>query len=205
MATYASANVASQIAPLLQKIQETGQPGKVETDWLARIGFTKSTDRSLIGVLKHIGFIDSSGVPSQRWQSYRNKQAARRVLAEAIHDGYPDLFETYSDAYQRSEEDLKSFFASNTEVGGESLWRIFRTFQTLCSLADFSDEAKRAAEEDPPQPETPTQAAPSETEGRMSRSQPTLHIDLQIHISPEASTEQIDQIFASMAKHLYGK
>lgn len=34
---------------------------------------------------------------------------------------------------------------------------------------------------------------------------PTVHIDLQIHISPEASNAQIDAIFASMAKHLYGK
>jgi len=34
------------------------------------------------------------------------------------------------------------------------------------------------------------------------RGHPSLHIDIQIHISPEASAEQIDQIFASMAKHL---
>lgn len=32
---------------------------------------------------------------------------------------------------------------------------------------------------------------------------PSVHIDLQIHISPDASVEQIDAIFASMAKHLY--
>jgi hypothetical protein len=36
------------------------------------------------------------------------------------------------------------------------------------------------------------------------QNQPSLHIDLQIHISPESSPEQIEQIFASMAKHLYG-
>jgi len=35
------------------------------------------------------------------------------------------------------------------------------------------------------------------------KKEPNLHIDLQIHISPEASLEQIDAIFASMAKHLY--
>jgi hypothetical protein len=35
--------------------------------------------------------------------------------------------------------------------------------------------------------------------------QPSLHIDIQIHISSEASAEQIDQIFASMSKHLYGR
>lgn len=34
---------------------------------------------------------------------------------------------------------------------------------------------------------------------------PTLHIDIQVHISADAKTEQIDQIFASMAKHLYSK
>ncbi|MDN7619565.1 hypothetical protein QZM39_06950 [Burkholderia cenocepacia] len=31
---------------------------------------------------------------------------------------------------------------------------------------------------------------------------PKLHIDVQIHISPESSAEQIDKIFESMAKHL---
>lgn len=34
---------------------------------------------------------------------------------------------------------------------------------------------------------------------------PSMNINLQIHISSEASPEQIDQIFASMAKHLYGR
>jgi len=34
--------------------------------------------------------------------------------------------------------------------------------------------------------------------------QPSVHIDLQIHISPEATPEQIEQIFASMRRHLYG-
>lgn len=40
---------------------------------------------------------------------------------------------------------------------------------------------------------------------RQERSGPSLHIDVQIHIDSSASSDQIDQIFASMAKHLYGK
>lgn len=36
-----------------------------------------------------------------------------------------------------------------------------------------------------------------------SFSSPSLHIDLQIHISSDASFEQIDKIFESIAKHLY--
>jgi len=30
---------------------------------------------------------------------------------------------------------------------------------------------------------------------------PSIHIDLQIHISPEAKPEQVDKIFESIAKH----
>ncbi len=33
---------------------------------------------------------------------------------------------------------------------------------------------------------------------------PPVHIDVQIHISPEATPEQIDQIFSSMRRNLYG-
>lgn len=34
---------------------------------------------------------------------------------------------------------------------------------------------------------------------------PEVHIDIQIHISPESTAQQIDKIFESMAKHLYGR
>lgn len=34
---------------------------------------------------------------------------------------------------------------------------------------------------------------------------PNVHLDIQIHIPADASPDQIDQIFASMAKHLYSK
>ena len=38
----------------------------------------------------------------------------------------------------------------------------------------------------------------------LATDRPALHIDIQIHIDPTSSAELIDQIFASMAKHLYG-
>ena len=39
----------------------------------------------------------------------------------------------------------------------------------------------------------------------ISSSDPAVHIDVQIHIDSSASSEQIDQIFSSMARHLYGR
>jgi hypothetical protein len=48
-------------------------------------------------------------------------------------------------------------------------------------------------------------ASASESSGKHERAslQPSVHVDLQIHISPDASPEQIDQIFSSMRRHLY--
>ena len=42
--------------------------------------------------------------------------------------------------------------------------------------------------------------------GQLARpnNRPGLHINIQVHIDPTSNAEQIDQIFASMAKHLYG-
>ena len=42
-------------------------------------------------------------------------------------------------------------------------------------------------------------------ENRKIAREPSLHIDVQVHIDATASAEQIDQVFASMAKHLYGR
>jgi hypothetical protein len=41
-------------------------------------------------------------------------------------------------------------------------------------------------------------------EGRINTAaELSIHVDVQIHISADASLEQIDQIFASIATHLY--
>lgn len=69
-------------------------------------------------------------------------------------------------------------------------------------VIDVSEQVGETAEAEVT-PEKPLQ--PSFSQGPVSTPSNllSLHIDIQIHIDPEASSEQIDQIFASMAKHLY--
>lgn len=55
---------------------------------------------------------------------------------------------------------------------------------------DYESADDKTANDARPQPAAPNSLNPS------------LHIDLQIHISPESSTDQIDAIFSSMAKYL---
>ncbi len=51
-----------------------------------------------------------------------------------------------------------------------------------------------------PEPEERIKPQPSQNGTNIT---PSLHIDIQIHIPPDASPEQIDSIFSSMSKHLY--
>ena len=52
--------------------------------------------------------------------------------------------------------------------------------------------------------ELPRELAREDDKASVAPNRPALHIDIQVHIDPTSSAEQIDQIFASMAKHFYG-
>ncbi len=89
------------IPRFLTLIQSAGVPPKVSQDYLKSVGFKSSNDRYLIPIMKTLGFLDTSGVPTDRWRAYRDKGRAKGVLAAAITEAYGSLFETYPDAYRR--------------------------------------------------------------------------------------------------------
>ncbi|MCB9389079.1 MAG: hypothetical protein H6512_05730 [Acidimicrobiia bacterium] len=67
-----------------------------------------------------------------------------------------------------------------------------------------SRKPSTSAKQVPPRVAEPTaQSEPQTPVTPPSQAGPSLHIDIQIHIPSDADPEQIDQIFASMAKHLY--
>jgi hypothetical protein len=200
MTEFIYTTVPGKIKPLLNKIRDVGVPPKASIQWLKTLGFTSSNDGSLIGVLKFIGFTDSNSVPTSKWIKYRGADHAH-VLGHAIRTGYSDLFKVYSDANQRSQADLEHVFSTNSSGGKQVISKMISTFKSLVEQAEFS--AVDGQPSDPPDdPLPPLNIQRPPAGGRISLS-PALHIDIQIHISPEASVDQVDQIFASMAKHLY--
>ena len=207
MADYKYTIVPAQLAGFFSKIRTVGKPAKANADWLSSIGFSSSNQRSFIPILKQVGFLDSSGSTTSLWQEYRGDNH-RNALGKGIKSAYPELFDTYPDACNRGDAELESFFRSQTDNSEDVVKRITSTFKALCSLADISTEPSldaeppnQAANENNGKAAVPDAAAkPKQTTERPG---PSVHIDIQVHISPESSLEQIDQIFSSMAKHLY--
>lgn len=204
MAEFAYTTVPGKIKTLLGKIREVGVPQKVTIQWLKTVGFKSSNDASLIGVLKFVGLTDPSGVPTSRWTQYRGSNH-KQVLGEAIRQGYADLFAVYPDANQRTQADLDHVFSTSTSGGKQVIGKTVSTFKALAEQAEFAPVNEQTDLHMLSGPlHTPAAQAPPTAGGRPPTQGPTLHIDIQVHISPEASADQIEQVFASMAKHLYG-
>ena len=207
MTTFPYAKTPTKLEAFLQRIQRSGMPEKASNKWLKSCGYTSSNDVSMINVLQFIGFVDSSRVPTEDWQAYRDQSKSRHVLAGQILGSYSMLFDHYPDAETRSPEDLSNFFRANTTLGDSAIALMVRTFQVLCSMADFgAASANGAGSGDNGNAASASAGAPLVTPPKSTDSStPTLHIDFQVHIAADAPPEQIDKIFESMAKHLYNK
>lgn len=126
----------------------------------------------------------------------------------AIKEGYSELFGIYPQAHNASDNELESFFSTRTSSGRQVISYMVSTFKTLCELADFDSTQPHVstveAHSSSMAVAAPSSVAPlPPTSTSTTQLTPSLHIDIQIHISADASPDQIDQIFASMAKHLY--
>lgn len=203
MGDFTYTTVPGKLKPLLEKIRQVGVPSKVGVQWLKTIGFTSSNDASLLGILKAIGLTDPSNVPTPTWSQFRGTHH-RKILGEAIRSGYSELFAVYTDAWQRSNTELEHVFSTSSSAGKQVITKTVATFKALCECAEFVEATTLSMPSGPVH--APVAAMPSlvSQNGPVTNPNPSVHIDIQIHISPEASGDQIDQIFKSMAKHLYG-
>ena len=209
MTDFCYTTVPGKLAGLLDKIRSTGVPPKATAAWLKSLGFTSSNDSTLLKPLKFIDLCDQSGSPTNRWKQYRGGSHAQ-VLADAIRFGYQDLFALHPNAQDLSDTDLNHFFATHSSGGSQAVAKTSSTFKSLCAKPDFStNSGTETANSEPESPSSTNQdaaATPSPNGAFVSNTiRPEIHIDIQIHISPEASTDQIDQIFSSTSKHLYGR
>ena len=187
-----------------------------------------SAQSNLVGPFKKIGIIDEDGKPTDLAFDWRNDDKYADVCSSLIDKCYPqevkDLFHSPDADFQK----LTNWFTNTARCGGPAA-KQFARFYLLLLKADLNEaeatSAKSEAKFKSPKPETkkkdtktqtqgvaePTSTKPNAETAQILQPQPTqtilrnapeLHINVQLHISPESSADQIDKIFESMAKHL---
>lgn len=183
-----------------------------------------SARSNVISPLRELGLLDEDNKPTDLAARWRHDDEYAAVCHEIRQNTYPhELIEAFPDADSSQKEQIKNWFMKVGQVG-ESAARMYADTYLLLTQADTTkaEEKSTAAPtqrvpRSSPKPkskrlaEAPTNGAESmapiplipESPGPAShRRMPAVHIDVQVHISPDTSPEQIDRIFESMAKHL---
>ncbi|MBJ2165668.1 DUF5343 domain-containing protein [Acidovorax sp. IB03] len=191
-----------------------------------------SASANIIPPLRAFGLIDDAGKPSDLAYDWRDDTKYAEVCKQILEATYPqELRDLFHDASAPA-KNVESWFARDAKVGQAAARAYAATFLMLleADLAKAKEQngskPKTTNAAGKPSKATapakaakavPAAAAPTAHEvakpvnehggsgddggGRRGFS-PKLHVDIQIHISPDSSPEQIDKIFESMAKHL---
>jgi uncharacterized protein DUF5343 len=123
-------------------------------------------------------FTDASGVPTAKWSQYRGANS-KKILGEALREGYADLFAVYPDADKRSQSDLEHVFSTSSTGGKQVITKTVSTFKFLASQAEFTPVGERTDLHMSAGP-LHTPAAVQSAVGPARTGGPALHIDVQI-------------------------
>jgi hypothetical protein len=211
----------------LRKKFKQSIPGVVTDSYLSTVLSMKvgSARTNVLPFLKTLGIIDEEGKTGERATRWRDDEHYGEVCKEIQKEVYPqELSEAVPDPV-KDRAKAERWFAQKTGAGEVGVKRM-TVFYAVIAAADASkqpereraeratkagkDRPKKAAKPEPaaPTPETPAQATPSLAHGAGSHQSaapqaPGIYINLQVHISADSTPDQIDAIFASMAKHIY--
>ena len=137
------------LSGILEAMQSAQAPKTFTNSFLSGLDYKSSSDRLFIGVLKALGFLDSKGVPTQRYFDFLDQTQGAAVLAEGIREAYADLFQVNKTANELSQAEVKNKLKTLTQgkYSDSVLDKMTMTFRALCELADF--ESPRASKQEP--------------------------------------------------------
>ncbi len=195
-------------------------PRQVDGAYLQTVlSLSEKAASNLLPSLRAAGLIDEGGQPTQRALDWRDDDHYKQICEEILREAYPAALLDALPGPAPDRDRVEGWFARQTGTGQANARSLASFYLLLCqgdpSAADQSPEAvpprggaprSRPVQGRPRRHETP---APAQTAGPVTplapraREEPAIHIDINIHIDSSSSPEQIDQILASMARHLY--
>jgi Family of unknown function (DUF5343) len=210
----------------LRKKFRQSLPGIVTDSYLATVlnMDVNSARANVLPFLKTLGIIDSEGKPLPRAKLWRDDEHYAEVCKAILKEVYPEeLISAVTDPVNEKVK-ARRWFAQRTGVGEAASNRMVSLYSVLVE-ADASKEPEE--KKNVPKASASKVAAKSQKrvqglsdkpvavesdksgQGNSEKGHSTLkrgpdvNINLQIHISSDASPDQIEQIFSSMSKHLY--
>ena len=195
----------NKIEPILARARTAEKPKRFTTrDTLSKWGFTASNDRAMVAILRELGFLNESGVPTEYYDRLRDPNDWKYVLGERMRDLYSDLFAIDGNIQNAPEGEIKGAISRITGKDDESVKRYYATFKTLAALAKFEAKNTRApkeelAEERAGTPQPPT-SGPLIQQAQKHRAD--FHYNIQIHLPVTTDITVYNEIFRSLKENL---
>ncbi|MGL5819415.1 MAG: DUF5343 domain-containing protein [Phycicoccus sp.] len=193
---------------ILDAIQAAQAPPRFTQKFLEGLGYQNSNDRAIINVLKALGFLDDSGVPTSVYHRYLDQTQAAIVLAEGIRGAYEDLFRINRTAHEMSTQEVKNKMKTLSEGAftDRVLTQMAGTFTTLVKNADFVGAPARKEQQDTPlAPETPEVPDTPEMNGRtpVAAASPfgSLAYNINIQLPESRDPTVYNAIFRALREH----
>ncbi|WP_315913952.1 DUF5343 domain-containing protein [Arthrobacter sp. lap29] len=203
-------------------------PSKVTLTYLASaLGIAEKTAKNILPQLRNLGLIDSEGVPTEIALEFRFEETYPKACKTLLELNYPLEVRELFDTKDADPAAVATWFMRHSKSGQSSASVVSKFYLNLLAENPLPEAtkptSKRAAKPAVPlatvQPQISAKiqatdappalpldhGQPPQSPPHPQQGVPSLHIDMQVHIDPAASADQIDSIFASMAKHLYGR
>ena len=193
-----------QIADFFKKISEGQAPPQFTFQYLKDLGFASSNHRAFMKLLKELNFLSAEGVPTSRYHEYRNAAQSRRIMAEALHEAYGDLFTIKAKPTDADKAQIKGKFKSTHNVSDELAKRMMHTFYALLELSDLEalDKPKPMPEAEKPIKEEKPEGKPETKPEPKFVAPPGLRYNIQIHLPATKDIEVFNAIFKALKEHL---
>lgn len=177
-----------------------------------------SARSNVVAPLKALGIIGDDGKPTELAYDWRDDKKYAEVCSSIIQAVYPqELRDLFHDS-SSSLDQLTSWFMRTAKVGEPAAKMYARTYLMLLeadpsklddspkSTKPRADRPKKEVQKKTKEQSTPAPSSKQSSQAPKEEHQfaPRLHIDVQVHISPDSSPEQIEKIFEAMARHLKG-
>jgi hypothetical protein len=198
-------STVKNVPAIMQKIIDGTAPTRFTTEHLQGLGFASSNDRTIIPMLKELGFLTANGEPTQRYHHYRDPSQSRSVMGEAIREAYSDIFHINAKPSKNDRSAIEGKFKSTHNTSDRTAELMAMTFYAFLELADLNAAPPSSTlsrpigshnkhKDERIQDQIPTMP-PQSPELR-------LRYNIEIHLPPTKDIEVYNAIFKSLKEHL---
>ena len=197
---------------ILAAIRSAQAPPRFTQKFLESLGFASAGDRLFINVLKALGLLNETGIPTRRYHEYLDQTQSEAVLADAIRQAYSDLFLVNTKAQEMSANEVRNKMKTLSEgrYSEAVLQKMAGTFKAFVKHADFSAvPASRLEQVVEPAitPERPLghegkDVAPSLTDSGVPSRIGGLVYSINIQLPESRDQAVYDALFKSLKEHL---